>query len=283
MGCDVDTITLSSQQMDMVKKVAALAGVSDRVRVHLCDYRQLPAEFKHAFDALIACEMIEVRASVDASAALCCLTEVPIQDVGPKSMSEFFRMADWALKDHRAAMVITSTSRPESRYTPYQCIPTSCLPRLSPCANYSCFRTDDFARHYHWPNTHLPSATSLAVSVQEAVPGKFVLYDLEDQGAREIPYPLNFGGSLTRPPLDYPRTLREWGRFAIMSALLRMTSDLTVIEDLNATSEETSTGSFRCDILNCVYVMKQSLRRSGVSGGICLYTLKSGLRERTRR
>ena len=281
MGCDVDTITLSSQQMDMVKKVAALAGVSDRVRVHLCDYRQLPAEFKNAFDALIACEMIEVGASVDASAALCCLTEVPIQAVGPKNMSEFFRMADWALKDHRAAMVITSTSRPESRYTPYQCILTSCLPRLSPCANYSCFRTDDFARHYHWPNTHLPSATSLAVSVQEAVPGKFVLYNLEDQGAREIPYPLRFGGSLTRSLLDYPRTLREWGRFAIMSALLRMASNITVVGDLSAILEGTSSGSFRCDILNCV--MKQSWRRSGVSGGICSYTLKSGLRERTRR
>ncbi|PIL24608.1 hypothetical protein GSI_12492 [Ganoderma sinense ZZ0214-1] len=81
---------------------------------------------------------------------------------------------DWALKEDRATMVITATSQPEFRYTDYQ--------------------PNDFARHYHWPNCHLPSATSLPNSVQEAVPGRFVFHHLEDHG------------------IHYPRTLREWAR-----------------------------------------------------------------------
>ena len=60
MGCTVDTVTLSGEQMAMVRRRAADAGVADRVRVHVCDYRELPAAFAHAFDAAVACEMVEV-------------------------------------------------------------------------------------------------------------------------------------------------------------------------------------------------------------------------------
>lgn len=45
----------------MVQQRAFDQGVHDKVRVHLCDYRELPASFEHAFDALVTCEMIEVR------------------------------------------------------------------------------------------------------------------------------------------------------------------------------------------------------------------------------
>ncbi|KAI0373250.1 cyclopropane-fatty-acyl-phospholipid synthase [Pilatotrama ljubarskyi] len=154
LGCTVDTVTLSREQMAMTQRRAAEAGVADRVRVHVCDYRELPPEFGHAFDAAVSCEMIEA--------------------VGPRHMHTFFRTLDWALKPDRAAVVITSTSRPEHRYSEYQ--------------------ADDFARHYHWPNSHLPSPLSLANAVQAAVPGRFVLHNLEDHG------------------IHYPRTLREWGR-----------------------------------------------------------------------
>ncbi|KAI0355023.1 cyclopropane-fatty-acyl-phospholipid synthase [Trametes cingulata] len=154
LGCTVDTVTLSREQMAMTQQRAAEAGVADRVRVHVCDYRELPPEFEQAFDAAVSCEMIEA--------------------VGPRHMQTFFRTLDWALKPDRAAIVITSTSRPEHRYSEYQ--------------------ADDFARHYHWPNSHLPSPLSLVNAVQAAVPGRFVLYNLEDHG------------------IHYPRTLREWGR-----------------------------------------------------------------------
>ena len=45
----------------MSEERAHAAGVISRVRVHLCDYRQLPSGFEHAFDAVISSEMIEVR------------------------------------------------------------------------------------------------------------------------------------------------------------------------------------------------------------------------------
>jgi cyclopropane-fatty-acyl-phospholipid synthase len=58
----VDTITLSQEQMDFAQQRACEAGVQDRVRIQLCDYRKLPSSFEHSFDALVACEMIEVKA-----------------------------------------------------------------------------------------------------------------------------------------------------------------------------------------------------------------------------
>ncbi|KAJ7611783.1 cyclopropane fatty acid synthase [Roridomyces roridus] len=154
LGCQVDTVTLSMEQKKLAEARVCGAGLADRVRVHLCDYRSLPKEFEHQFDALVSCEMIEA--------------------VGVKHTKEYFGMADFTLKRDRATMVITATSRPEHRY--------------------EVFQSDDFGRHYHWPNSHLPSATSLAAAVQNDVPGKFVLYNLEDHG------------------IHYPRTLREWGR-----------------------------------------------------------------------
>ncbi|KAF7376718.1 Cyclopropane-fatty-acyl-phospholipid synthase [Mycena sanguinolenta] len=146
LGCEVDTVTLSVEQKTLAEERARAAGFADRIRVHLCDYRDLPREFEHKFDAFA---------------------------VGIKHLGEYFSMADWALKTDRATVVITATAQPEHRYQTFQ--------------------PDDFGRHYHWPNCHLPSATSLAVAVQNKVPGKFVLYNLEDHG------------------IHYPRTLREWG------------------------------------------------------------------------
>ncbi|KAI0777608.1 cyclopropane-fatty-acyl-phospholipid synthase [Trametes elegans] len=154
LGCTVDTITLSREQKAMAEQRAAEAGVADKVRVHICDYRELPPAFEHQFDAAVSCEMVEA--------------------VGPRHMGSYFRMLDWALKPGRAAIVITATSQPEHRWREYQ--------------------ADDFARHYHWPNTYLPSPLSLPNAAQAAVPGKFVLHQLEDHG------------------MHYPRTLREWGR-----------------------------------------------------------------------
>ena len=48
----------------MAEERAREAGVGDRVRVHLCDYREMPAEFQGAFDAFVSSEMIEVRPSL---------------------------------------------------------------------------------------------------------------------------------------------------------------------------------------------------------------------------
>lgn len=36
------------------------AGLEGRIRVHLLDYREIPAEFEKAFDAFVSIEMLEV-------------------------------------------------------------------------------------------------------------------------------------------------------------------------------------------------------------------------------
>ncbi|KAJ7092707.1 cyclopropane-fatty-acyl-phospholipid synthase [Mycena epipterygia] len=137
LGCHVETITLSIEQKKFAEKRLMAAGLSDRVNVHLLDYRNLPASFGHSFDALIASEMIE--------------------HVGPKNYKAFLNMMDWTLKENKAAAVMTASGQPEHRYT-----------------------------NYH--------ASYLVSTLQAIIPGKFVLYRVEDHG------------------IHYPRTLREWGR-----------------------------------------------------------------------
>ncbi|KAI0667899.1 S-adenosyl-L-methionine-dependent methyltransferase [Trametes maxima] len=154
MGCTVDTITLSVEQRALALERVAEAGVADRVRVHLMDYRKMPKEFEKAFDACVSIEMLEA--------------------VGTEWMPTYIKQIDWALKDDRAAVVLSATTYPEVSYRPLQ--------------------GNDFVRKYHWPNCIIPSATSLAVAFNETLKGRFSLETIEDFGSH------------------YPRCLREWGR-----------------------------------------------------------------------
>jgi cyclopropane-fatty-acyl-phospholipid synthase len=59
-GCEVDTLTLSIEQKKLAEQRIKAAGVEGHVRIHLLDYREIPAEFEKAFDAFISVEMLEV-------------------------------------------------------------------------------------------------------------------------------------------------------------------------------------------------------------------------------
>jgi cyclopropane-fatty-acyl-phospholipid synthase len=61
MGCTVDTLTLSIEQKEWAEARIAKLGLKDRIRIHLLDYRNLPAEFEKSFDAFVSVEMVEVR------------------------------------------------------------------------------------------------------------------------------------------------------------------------------------------------------------------------------
>jgi cyclopropane-fatty-acyl-phospholipid synthase len=54
-GADVTSITLSEQQRDLALRRIQAAGVADRVRVELCDYRDVQG----SYDAILSVEMIE--------------------------------------------------------------------------------------------------------------------------------------------------------------------------------------------------------------------------------
>ena len=45
-----------------------------------------------------------------------------LQHVGPKYYSTYFQLVDFALKSKDAAVVITSSTLPESRYTDHQSV-----------------------------------------------------------------------------------------------------------------------------------------------------------------
>ncbi|KAJ7774448.1 S-adenosyl-L-methionine-dependent methyltransferase [Mycena olivaceomarginata] len=142
LGCTVDTITISIEQQTGARENVRNAGVEDRVQVHLMDYRNMPPSFEKAFDACISIEMLEA--------------------VGVKYMKSYLSRIDWALKDSRAAVVLTSTTYPESSYTPYQ--------------------GNDFTRKYHWPNGVSPSPTSILADFDKYIPGRFCVESVEDMG-----------------------------------------------------------------------------------------------------
>ncbi|EIN08529.1 CFS1-like protein [Punctularia strigosozonata HHB-11173 SS5] len=156
-GCSVDTVTLSKEQKKLADERIVAAGLQDRVRVHLMDYRSFPKTFpelKNTFDAFVSIEMLE--------------------HVGPTHYEDFFACVQWALKPDVATAVVTSTTKPETRFTIIQ--------------------PHDFARKYFWPNGSLPSATALVQATNKASKGTLVLHEVMNHGPH------------------YARALREWAR-----------------------------------------------------------------------
>ncbi|KAF7301242.1 Cyclopropane-fatty-acyl-phospholipid synthase [Mycena indigotica] len=142
-GCEVDTLTLSIEQKKLAEERIKEAGLESRIRVHLLDYREIPAEFEKSFDAFVSIEMLE--------------------HVGSKYYSLYFKLVDFALKSSRGTVVISASTFPESRYTGYQ--------------------AEDFMRKYMWPNSCLPSATALITAAQTGSQGRFTLEGVENHAA----------------------------------------------------------------------------------------------------
>jgi cyclopropane-fatty-acyl-phospholipid synthase len=93
-GVRVTGITLSQEQLTLARKRAADAGLGDRVRFELLDYRDL----KGSFDAVVSCEMLEA--------------------VGHENLPGYFRALDRALKPGGRASVQVITL-PDHRYEAY--------------------------------------------------------------------------------------------------------------------------------------------------------------------
>lgn len=77
-GTTVDTLTLSVQQQTLARERIAAAGLTDRITVHLMDYRNMPAEWEGAFDRVVSIEMIEA--------------------VGSEFLVRYWQTVDWAMK-----------------------------------------------------------------------------------------------------------------------------------------------------------------------------------------
>ncbi|KAF5372015.1 hypothetical protein D9615_008056 [Tricholomella constricta] len=142
-GCEVDTLTLSIEQKTLAEERVRAAGLEGRVRVHLMDYREIPAEWEKAFDAFVSIEMLE--------------------HVGAKHYTTYFKLVDFALKSRDAVAVVSASTFPESRFSGYQ--------------------AEDFMRRYMWPNSCLPSATALITAAHTAGAGRFTLEGVENHAA----------------------------------------------------------------------------------------------------
>ncbi|KAF9057318.1 cyclopropane-fatty-acyl-phospholipid synthase [Panaeolus papilionaceus] len=142
-GCEVDTLTLSIEQKKLAEERIKAAGLESRIRVHLMDYREIPAEFENAFDAFVSVEMLE--------------------HVGSKYYPLYFKLVDFALKPRNATAVVTASTFPESKYSSYQ--------------------AEDFMRKYMWPNSCLPSATALITAAHSSSQGRFTLEGVENHAA----------------------------------------------------------------------------------------------------
>ncbi|KAI3716416.1 hypothetical protein L1987_67281 [Smallanthus sonchifolius] len=116
-GCKYTGITLSEEQLRYAETKVKEAGLQDRIRFLLCDYRQLPETSK--YDRIISCEMLEA--------------------VGHEYMEEFFGCCESALADD-GLFVLQFISIPDRRYDEYRrssdfikeyIFPGGCLPSFS--------------------------------------------------------------------------------------------------------------------------------------------------------
>ncbi len=150
-GCKVTTTTISQEQFEFARQRITEAGLSDRVRLLLEDYRDL----KGQYDRLVSIEMIEA--------------------VGSKYFDTYFRKCGELLKP-TGMMLLQGITIPEQRYGQYlkSCdfiqryiFPGGCLPSIHAIGDSVARETDmrflhleDFAGHYaqtlrEWRNRFL--------------------------------------------------------------------------------------------------------------------------------
>ncbi|KAF9586852.1 hypothetical protein IFM89_039927, partial [Coptis chinensis] len=96
-GCKYTGITLSEEQLKFAESKVKEAGLQDRIRFLLCDYRELPKSSK--YDRIISCEMIEA--------------------VGHEYIDEFFGCCDSVLAED-GLLVLQFTAIPDARYDEYR-------------------------------------------------------------------------------------------------------------------------------------------------------------------
>ena len=137
-GCQVTTTTISQEQCELAKKRIRLAGLSDRITVLLCDYRDIKGEY----DRLVSIEMIEA--------------------VGHQYFPTYFETCAKLLHPEGLAAIQTITilddqyeqARKEVDFIKRYIFPGSCIPSITTLLSVAkqtdlrIAHTEDFAAHY---------------------------------------------------------------------------------------------------------------------------------------
>lgn len=135
-GCSVDSLTLSVEQKALAEERIAQAGLSDKIKVHLMDYRDMPLEWNERFDRIISIEMLEA--------------------VGIEYLPTYFQHVDRVLKRETGVCVVQVITMPEERFDAY-------------------INEVDFIRKWIFPGGVLPSVTSLIDAARKGAKGTLIL------------------------------------------------------------------------------------------------------------
>ncbi|KAJ7069655.1 CFS1-like protein [Mycena amicta] len=140
----IDTLTLSVQQQTLARERIAAAGLSDRINVHLMDYRNMPDDWKGAFDRVVSIEMIEA--------------------VGQEFLVKYWQVVDWALKTEMGVGCVQVITIPEARFDRY-------------------IREIDFIRKWViFPGGFLPTLTLLLESMKDGSSGRLTVDSVSNIG-----------------------------------------------------------------------------------------------------
>ena len=142
-GCRVTSLTLSKEQKELAEKRIAEAGMSDRIKVLLCDYRLHQKEGGGRYDKFVSIEMLEA--------------------VGREYLNTYFECVDRLLKKDGGIAVFQCITIPEARYEAYS-------------------RSNDFIRKYIFPGGHLPSVTQLVDSINKGSKGGLIVDEITNIG-----------------------------------------------------------------------------------------------------
>ncbi|KAK7056943.1 hypothetical protein VNI00_002661 [Paramarasmius palmivorus] len=139
----IDTLTLSTQQKSLADERIRASGLSDRVKVHFMDYRQIPVEWKGKFHRVVSVEMVEA--------------------VGEAYLSTYFAQIDQALHPTRGIGVVQSITIPEARFKNYQ-------------------KEVDFIQKWIFPGGFLPSLTVLMNAMELGSAGRLTVDGVRNIG-----------------------------------------------------------------------------------------------------
>ena len=142
-GCRITSVTLSIEQKELAEERIRQAGMSDKITVLLCDYRNLEVPANGGYDKIVSIEMLEA--------------------VGKEYLETYFRCINKLLKKDGGIACFQCITMPEARYDAYA-------------------RSDDFIRRYIFPGGHLPTVTQLITSITNGSNGSLVVDSVENIG-----------------------------------------------------------------------------------------------------
>ena len=134
--CSVTSLTLSKEQKELAEERIEAAGLSDHIKILLCDYRAVPKPERGFYDKLVSIEMLEA--------------------VGREFLETYFECVSRLLKPQGGIAVFQCITMPEGRYEAYS-------------------KGEDFIRKYIFPGGHLPTVSQLISSIERGAQGALVV------------------------------------------------------------------------------------------------------------